>query len=198
LAMKHRDFEDWEIKHAEEKVELKGFSLPTWVSCTVKRKGRKPIERVYTVQTLAANPNWKSERFSPWKVDPIRMMEMRARAFALRDAFPDVLTGVYDQYEAQEIVQAEKDVTLEVNQATSTAKASVEELNREFFAQNVPTKEPQEEEVKPLALPDPAHMSHFQLKEELFQLGLTEEDLNRRRVDTLLKAVVQARPPVTL
>jgi hypothetical protein len=38
----------------------------------------------------------------PWSAYPKRMMQMRARGFALRDAFPDVLKGLITAEEAQD------------------------------------------------------------------------------------------------
>jgi hypothetical protein len=39
----------------------------------------------------------------PWQQYPKRMLQMRARAFALRDVFPDVLRGVYVAEEAADM-----------------------------------------------------------------------------------------------
>jgi len=42
-------------------------------------------------------------RQGPWTQYPKRMVQMRARGFALRDGFPDVLRGVISMEEAQDI-----------------------------------------------------------------------------------------------
>jgi hypothetical protein len=48
----------------------------------------------------------------PWSAYPKRMMQMRARGFALRDAFPDVLKGLITAEEAEDYPsQPEKDIT---------------------------------------------------------------------------------------
>jgi hypothetical protein len=43
----------------------------------------------------------------PWTQYPKRMLQLRARGFALRDAFPDVLKGLVTAEEAQDYPQAE-------------------------------------------------------------------------------------------
>lgn len=65
----------------------------TGCTCTVKRKGEEEVIRTFTFEDakragLAGKPG-------PWQQHPKRMMQMRARAFALRDVFPDVLRGVH-------------------------------------------------------------------------------------------------------
>jgi hypothetical protein len=42
----------------------------------------------------------------PWTQYPRRMLQLRARGFALRDAFPDVLKGLVTAEEAQDYPQA--------------------------------------------------------------------------------------------
>jgi len=44
----------------------------------------------------------------PWTAYPKRMMQMRARGFALRDAFPDVLKGMITAEEAQDYQEETK------------------------------------------------------------------------------------------
>jgi hypothetical protein len=41
----------------------------------------------------------------PWTQYPERMLQMRARGFAIRDAFPDVLSGVITREEAEDYPQ---------------------------------------------------------------------------------------------
>jgi hypothetical protein len=58
----------------------------------------------------------------PWKTYPKRMLQMRARAFALRDAFTDVLKGLHSADEMSDAVYVEaRDVT-----PAATAETSAE------------------------------------------------------------------------
>jgi hypothetical protein len=62
--------------------------------CEVKRKGRsKSVIQRFSVQDATTAGLWK--KAGPWTFYPRRMLQMRARAFALRDGFSDVLKGLY-------------------------------------------------------------------------------------------------------
>jgi hypothetical protein len=61
-------------------------------TCRVKRRGEPEQERSFSkADAKAAGLLGKQ---GPWTQYPKRMMQMRARAFALRDVFPDVLRGM--------------------------------------------------------------------------------------------------------
>ena len=62
-------------------------------TCTVKRKGEAEVVRTFTLED--AKRAGLAGKQGPWQQHPKRMMQMRARAFALRDVFPDVLRGVH-------------------------------------------------------------------------------------------------------
>jgi hypothetical protein len=66
-----------------------------WIAfCEVTRAGwDKPIRRSFSTYDAKRANLWKKE--GPWADYPKRMLQMRARAFALRDAFADVLGGLY-------------------------------------------------------------------------------------------------------
>jgi len=70
-------------------------------TCEVKRKGRTPVKRTFTVDDAKRAGLWGKS--GPWKTYPDRMLQMRARGFALRDAFPDALRGLITAEEAQDI-----------------------------------------------------------------------------------------------
>ena len=78
-------------------------------TCTATRRGRStPIKRTFTMSDakaagLAGKPG-------PWQGYPARMLQMRARSWALRDGFADVLKGVMAREEAQDIIQSEATV----------------------------------------------------------------------------------------
>jgi hypothetical protein len=68
--------------------------------CVAKRKGRKPVTARFSVEDAKRAGLWGKQ--GPWSAYPKRMMQMRARGFALRDAFPDVLKGMITAEEAQD------------------------------------------------------------------------------------------------
>lgn len=70
-------------------------------TCTVTRKGEAPVTRTFSMED--AKKAGLSGKQGPWSQYPKRMLQMRARAWALRDVFPDVLRGVSVAEEAQDI-----------------------------------------------------------------------------------------------
>lgn len=94
----------------EEYIENEGTANPIAV-CVAKRKGRKPVTAKFSVEDAKRAGLWGKQ--GPWTAYPKRMMQMRARGFALRDAFPDVLKGLITAEEAQDFPsdQPAKDIT---------------------------------------------------------------------------------------
>jgi len=72
--------------------------------CRVGRKGRKePVERSFSIAQAKAAGLWGKS--GPWTQYPYRMLQMRARSWALRDAFPDILRGCLAAEEVMDIPQ---------------------------------------------------------------------------------------------
>jgi hypothetical protein len=69
--------------------------------CIIKRKGEKEITMRFSKEDAQRAGLWG--RTGPWKTYPERMLKLRARGFALRDVFPDVLKGVISAEEAADI-----------------------------------------------------------------------------------------------
>jgi len=69
-------------------------------TCKAKRKGEP--EHVVTFSMEDANLAGLAGKQGPWTQYPKRMRQMRARAFALRDVFPDVLRGMPIAEEVQD------------------------------------------------------------------------------------------------
>ena len=83
----------------QEYFEGEGTPNPIAV-CVAKRKGRKEVIAKFSVEDAKRAGLWGKQ--GPWQAYPKRMMQMRARGFALRDAFPDVLKGLITAEEAQD------------------------------------------------------------------------------------------------
>jgi hypothetical protein len=93
----------------EEFFEGEGTPNPVAV-CVAKRKGRKEVVVKFSVEDAKRAGLWGKQ--GPWSAYPKRMLQMRARGFALRDAFPDVLKGLITAEEAQDFPsEAAKDIT---------------------------------------------------------------------------------------
>lgn len=82
-------------------------------TCTVKRLlADKSIEEITRTFSKAEAIKAKLWGRHTWEAYPQRMLAMRARGFALRDAFPDVLKGIITTEEANDYPSEEpKDVT---------------------------------------------------------------------------------------
>lgn len=83
----------------EEYIENEGTANPVAV-CVAKRRGRKPVIAKFSVEDAKRAGLWGKQ--GPWQAYPKRMLQMRARGFALRDAFPDALKGLITMEEAQD------------------------------------------------------------------------------------------------
>ncbi len=80
------------MEYIEETVEGVGEDMVA--TCTVKRQGQpNPVVRVFDVAKAKTAGLWKKK--GTWTSHPDRMLKYKARAFALRDTFPDILEGLH-------------------------------------------------------------------------------------------------------
>lgn len=69
--------------------------------CETKRRGEtRSVIRSFSVADAKKARLWGKQ--GPWQDYPERMLQMRARAFALRDGFADVLGGIYIKEEIED------------------------------------------------------------------------------------------------
>jgi len=97
-----------------EKIEGDGDARTAY--CKVKRRYGEEIEETiaqFSVADAKRARLWGKQ--GPWSQYPDRMLQMRARGFAIRDAFPDALKGVITAEEAQDYPSEPKDVTPRAN-----------------------------------------------------------------------------------
>lgn len=97
VCQNHPEFED-----CLESVDGKAYEDTFSAICTVKRKGRDPVTRTFSVIEAKEAGLWK--KAGPWTSMPQRMLQMRARAFALRDTFADALAGMHAVEEMEGLV----------------------------------------------------------------------------------------------
>jgi hypothetical protein len=72
--------------------------------CIARRRGAAPVEGRFSVADAKRAKLWGKQ--GPWTEYPDRMLRNRARSFALRDAFPDVLRGLRP---AEELLDTPRD-----------------------------------------------------------------------------------------
>lgn len=85
------DFREW--------FEGDGDTLTAW--CEINRRGYSPTVRSFSVGD--AKTADLSKKAGPWQQYPKRMLQMRARSWACRDAFPDALKGLLVAEEARDM-----------------------------------------------------------------------------------------------
>lgn len=89
----------------KETIEGEGDAM--MARCVVKRKNEaEPITGEFSVADAKVAGLWtktgKNGQATPWQTYPKRMLKFRARAFALRDGFADVLKGMHIREEVED------------------------------------------------------------------------------------------------
>lgn len=105
VCLNHPEFED-----CLETTEGKAYEDNFTAVCTAKRKGRAPVVRSFSVVEAKEGGLWK--KAGPWTTVPQRMLQMRARAFALRDTFADALAGMHAVEEMEDVVDVTASATV--------------------------------------------------------------------------------------
>lgn len=103
-------------------------------TCKVKRRGEPEQTRTFSMDDAkAAGLQGKQ---GPWTQYPKRMRQMRARAFALRDVFPDVLRGLPV---AEEIMDTPPEKFMgAVDEVKTGARPELAPYSQEKFDENLP------------------------------------------------------------
>jgi hypothetical protein len=125
LALVHPDCED-----IQELFEGEGDNLTA--VCISKRRGKSAVTSRFSVADAKAAGLWGKQ--GPWSQYKNRMLQMRARGFSLRDAFPDALRGLSIAEESQDIV-VEKDIQTgeQYTAAYKPAEKAIEYYSDEEF-----------------------------------------------------------------
>jgi hypothetical protein len=131
--------------------------------CTAKRRGYpKPTVVRFSVADAKKAGLWGKS--GPWTQYPKRMLQLRARGFALRDAFPDVLKGLVTAEEAQDCP------------TTPAAQPTITVAHPQRFAPTPP--DPAEERA------DPFEVARAAIEAER---DIAKLDAMRARIDQRLK-----------
>ena len=106
--------------------------------CTIKRRGEPEVVQSFSMEE--AKRAGLTGKQGPWTQYPKRMLQMRARGFALRDAFPDALRGVVSAEEARD-TPAERDMgaaeVVSSRPAQAAAPAALPDYSQDAFAKNL-------------------------------------------------------------
>lgn len=105
-------------------------------TCTIKRRGEPEVVQSFSLEE--AKRAGLTGKPGPWAQYPKRMLQMRARGFALRDAFPDALRGVVSAEEARD-TPTERDMgAAEVVSTRPAQPAALPDYSPSAFADNLP------------------------------------------------------------
>ena len=141
VCANHADFQD-----CEESFDGTPYEDNFKAVCSVTRKNRKPVVRTFSVIEAKEASLWK--KVGPWTATPQRMLQMRARAFALRDTFADALAGFQSYEESKDSELIDVTPTASVHAEPKVGKA------RTVKAESVkPDVGPTAEEVAVVHLP---------------------------------------------
>jgi hypothetical protein len=91
LVQAHPEFENI-IEYFDEQLQA--------ATCIVKRANQSEHTVLYSIEDAKKAGLWG--KVGPWQQYPKRMLQMRARGFALRDKFADALGGLISQEEARD------------------------------------------------------------------------------------------------
>ena len=95
IVQNHPDYEGHEEFIEGEEANMRAI-------CRVKRKGSEWHEVVFDVEKAKKANLWG--KAGPWTQYPERMLQMRARGFAIRDKFSDALKGLITTEEAKDYI----------------------------------------------------------------------------------------------
>lgn len=103
-------------------------------TCRVKRRGED--DQVRTFSMVDAKAAGLTGKQGPWTQYPKRMLQLRARAFALRDVFPDVLRGMPV---AEEVMDMPKDRDITPQVPKLEQPKALPEYDQATFESKLPT-----------------------------------------------------------
>ena len=109
-------------------------------TCTIKRQHAdgsvEPVTATFSMKQAAKAG--LSGKKGPWTSYPERMLQMRARGFAIRDAFPDLLKGIITAEEAQDIPTVETKLVTGLDSVAIPKAPTTEKLVGEILAPEAP------------------------------------------------------------
>ena len=118
-----------EYEWHKEGIEGEGNKAVAWF--TVKRRGQEAYTTKFSVDQAIKAGLWTKE--GPWKTYPMRMLQMRARGFGIRDKFPDALRGLGIAEEVMDIPvdtspakKAREEGTLDITAGIADLSSSAE------------------------------------------------------------------------
>jgi len=121
LVRSHPDFDGIEETHGNGAATCKVYRVER--SRLTGKPRRVEVARSFSIDD--AKRAGLLNKKGPWQEYPARMLQMRARGFAIRDAFPDALRGIATREEAMDVRRIELDDDQPVTTATELPAAAL-------------------------------------------------------------------------
>ena len=182
LCMSHPDF----IDIIEDPIVGAAGSV-TGYTCTLSRKNRTNTVSVFTLDM--AKKAGLLAKGGVWNQYPERMLKLRARGFALRDAFPDALKGIKSREEVEDYIDA--DYIVHDKKGSRTEQLKQELINADIIqGQDLPVENraPREETsaVEESGQEDEPREEKAEVHSEIRRL-IEEKHFPQERLDKALK-----------
>jgi len=115
-------------------------------TCTIQRKGEQPRTFTFSQTDATRAGLWGKE--GPWKTYPKRMLMFRARWFALRDVFGDVLAGISGREEFEGMTIETEAEVVETTVNKRKGKPTIADIRNEAMSTPPPEfDEPEQAEL---------------------------------------------------
>ena len=194
----------------EEYIEDEGTPNPVAV-CVATRKGHKPVTAKFSVEDAKRAGLWGK---NTWASYPQRMLQHRARGFALRSAFADVLKGMISTEELQDYPEESKPVSMtkpanpldvlasklvEIPEETTDTLLIEEAISQDEDAQELEAQDVEAAEPKLSTSPFPLFVPNKVTPHETFSILEEWQDSYEDLADKTAKAgKVPARERMTI
>lgn len=152
--------------------DLKGSNIVAY--CKVKRNNKNSITRSFSLKEAFAAG--LVQRSDCWKKYPKRMLQMRARGFALRDQFSDVLEGINLREEL-----------IEYSEDSNSNNVFIDKKNGIDALKKIIKKEPEQEKETKLFFEIKEKLENSKNRNELMEVVdiIKNSDLNEDEKDML-------------
>jgi hypothetical protein len=196
-----------QLENREEYFELNGEKLDNYIGpedlaewprelqavCILKRKGiENPYKGFFSVADAIRQGSWNKPTdngyLSVWQKHPLRMLKMRARAFAARDGFADCLHGLGVVEELRDTPEINYDADAEI---VETPDSPVDEALDGLSAKDTKTEEKPENE--PSAKPQAQNNEDSEpSKDNILVAALINRGHDRELIDAFLAMAADA------
>lgn len=132
------------FRDIEEGVDGDGDKAVGW--CKIWKQGREnPIERRFSMSDAKAAG--LAQKPGPWQQYPKRMLQLRARSWAMRDAFPGALRGLMVAEEAQDVPPEPKKIECVVEIPAKPGQNAMDRFLNEKAIEPEPVADPETGEI---------------------------------------------------